>query len=94
MEKQIKYFYKQLLTMIGLYYKISFDNELVFTRNQIFNISEQIDNCIKSMNLISIQTILENHPWVTDVIEEQKRLNKEIDNYNKKQNDSRHGDLT
>ena len=29
----------------------------------IFNEGEVIDNCIKSMDLLDLETILENHPW-------------------------------
>jgi len=86
MEKQIRLFYKQLIMVINLYYQLSIDDEIKFTRSQIFNETEQIENCLKSMNMTSMETVLDNHPWVTDVKNELTRIEKEkkeeIDNFN------------
>jgi SPP1 family phage portal protein len=77
MEKQIRLFYKQLITIVNYYYQILIENEIKFTRTQIFNETEQIDNCLKSMNMTSNETVLENHPWVVDVKTELGRISKE-----------------
>jgi len=86
MEKQIRLFYKPLIYMLNTYYKLSLSDEIIFNRTQIFNESEQIDDCLKSMGLVSNETILKHHPFVEDVKKELKLLEKEkqenIDNFN------------
>jgi len=77
MEKQIRLFYKQLITIINYYYKLGIEDKITFTRSQLFNETEQIDNCIKSTNITSQRTTLTNHPWVVDVDEEIARIEKE-----------------
>ena len=45
-----------------------------------FNETETIDNCIKSVGILSDETIVAQHPWVTDVkgeIERKKEEKKE-----------------
>lgn len=78
-EKQLTIFYKDLVKKVKKYYNIDIKDELKFERNTIRNISEMIDNCIKSEGLVSWETILENHPFVIKhgVKEELKRLEKE-----------------
>jgi SPP1 family phage portal protein len=90
MEKQIRLFYIQLIAIINLYYSTTIDNEIKFTRSQIFNESEQIDNCVKSMGLVSEETILENHPFVSDVKKELTKLDAEKEKNMKLFNDSTH----
>ena len=90
MEKQIRLFYKQLIVLVNLYYSKSINDEIKFTRSQIFNETEQIENCVKSMGLVSEETILENHPFVTDIKEELKRLGIEKQEEIKRFNDSTH----
>ena len=48
-----------------------------FNKSVIFNEKEKIDALIASESILSKQTILENHPYVDDVEEEQKRLDAE-----------------
>ena len=38
----------------------------------LINESEAIDNCIKSLNIISKETAISKHPWVEDL---EKELN-------------------
>jgi len=77
MEKQIRLFYKQLIYCLNTYYRLNLSDEITFNRTQIFNESEQIDNCLKSMGLVSNETILKQHPFVEDVQSELKLLEKE-----------------
>jgi mRNA-degrading endonuclease RelE of RelBE toxin-antitoxin system len=77
MEKQLRLFYKQLISMLNTYYKLNIGNDITFNRSQIFNDSELIDDCLKSMDLVSIETILKHHPFVDDVQKELKILEKE-----------------
>lgn len=56
------------------------DVEFVFNRDIFINEDAKIDNCVKSVGIISNKTILARHPWVTNVeheisqIEEDKRV--------------------
>jgi SPP1 family phage portal protein len=77
MEKQIRLFYRQVITMINLYYSLDIDSEITFNRSQIFNEGEIIDNCMKSMGIVSRKTILEKHPFVSDLSIELDRLKEE-----------------
>jgi SPP1 family phage portal protein len=59
--------------------------EITFDRNMIMNETDVISNAKNSVGLISTETILANHPWVTDIVAEEKRLEaerqKELDEY-------------
>lgn len=48
--------------------------EIVFNTDTIINETETIQNVKNSVGIVSDETILSNHPWVEDVIEEQKRV--------------------
>ena len=52
---------------------------IVFNRDILINESESIENCSKSVGILSNETIVEQHPWVTDVEVELARLRKEKD---------------
>ena len=57
--------------------KGDFENEeveIIFNRDVLVNESETIDNCQKSMDILSLETVLSMHPWVDDVQEELDRL--------------------
>lgn len=49
------------------------DVEFIFNRDVLINESEAITNCSSSAGVISDETIIANHPWVTNVDEELKR---------------------
>lgn len=49
----------------------------VFHRDTPVNVSEVITNCRNSEGIISKETIVSNHPWVTDTAEELARLKQE-----------------
>lgn len=48
--------------------------EVIFNRDVLINESETIDNCQKSMDILSLETILSMHPWVDNVQKELDRL--------------------
>ena len=50
---------------------------IIFNRDILINESEAIDNCSKSSGIISNETVVEQHPWTTDVEAELARLKKE-----------------
>lgn len=57
--------------------KGSFDDkevEFVFNRDIFINEDAKIDNCVKSVGIISNKTILARHPWVTNVEHELKQI--------------------
>ena len=51
--------------------------EIVFNRDILINESEAIKNCSDSAGILSEETIIEQHPWVTDASAELKRIKKE-----------------
>lgn len=53
------------------------DVDFIFNRDIIINESEVIDNANKSAGQISDETIIANHPWVTDLQGELDRLKKQ-----------------
>lgn len=48
--------------------------EVIFNRDVLINETETIDNCQKSMGILSLETVLSMHPWVDDVQKEMERL--------------------
>jgi SPP1 family phage portal protein len=61
--------------------------QVTFTINKsmIFNEAEKIDSLVKSKDILSEQTILENHPYVEDVQGEMDRLKVEREEKQRKQ---------
>lgn len=58
----------------------NFDGEdvtIIFNRDILMNESEVIDNCQKSVGILSDETIIGQHPWVDDPKAEIKRLKKQ-----------------
>lgn len=50
--------------------------EIIFDRDIMMNEGEVIENCRRSVGLISDETIVAMHPWISDPDEEVKRLRK------------------
>ena len=58
----------------------NFENEeveIVFNRDILINESESIDNCVKSVGILSNKTIIGQHPWINDVGKELQRVEDE-----------------
>jgi SPP1 family phage portal protein len=53
------------------------DVNITFNRDILINESEAISNCAASAGILSNETIVEQHPWTTDVETELKRLQTE-----------------
>ncbi len=53
--------------------------EVVFNRDVLINESEAIDNCVKSLGVLSKETVVKNHPWVNDVSTEMELIQKQND---------------
>jgi SPP1 family phage portal protein len=47
--------------------------EIIFNRDMLINEGEVIDNCIKSLSILSEETVVAQHPWVDDVQKELDR---------------------
>ena len=63
-----------LLYFVDLYLQISgqgdyekIDVELVFNRDMAINEAEQIQNCSNSQGIVSDETLIAHHPFVSDV---------------------------
>ena len=50
---------------------------IVFNRDMLINETEAIENCGKSVGILSNETIVAQHPWTTDVELELQRIKKE-----------------
>lgn len=50
---------------------------IIFNRDILINESEAIDNCQKSVGILSNETIIGQHPWVDDPLKELERLEKQ-----------------
>ena len=72
--EEIAWFIKQDLTLkgFGQFSDVNFGVE--FNTDIAINETETVENLFKSVGMISTRTILEQHPYVTDAIEEEKRM--------------------
>ncbi|WP_315169506.1 phage portal protein [Metaclostridioides mangenotii] len=84
METEFQASFEDLLWFINVHLantgEDDFFNEevnIIFNRDMLINESESIDNCQKSMGIISSETITSEHPWVKDVANELKRIKAE-----------------
>jgi len=48
--------------------------DVIFNRDALINESERIENCLKSREILSKESILYQHPWTSDVEKEKKRI--------------------
>lgn len=77
--EELKWFIDQYLIHQGNDDYTAEEAEFVFNRDFFINESTKIDNCVKSMNMLSTKTIVTMHPWVKNVnrelaqIEEDKK---------------------
>ena len=72
--EDLKWFIDKYLMNAG---KGDFSNEkveFVFNRDIFINEDAKIDNCVKSVGILSNKTILAHHPWVSDVQHEEAQI--------------------
>ena len=81
METELQAAFTQLLPFVNTYLYTSgrgdFQNEkadIIFNRDMLINETEAITNCINSLELLSKETAITQHPWVTDPEAELRRL--------------------
>lgn len=49
------------------------DIQAVFNKDQLINESEVIENCLKSKEILSLESVISQHPWVDDVYKEMEK---------------------
>lgn len=81
-EKQLKLFFDKFCEDISNFYNTQTDKTITFNRSMLFNESEQIESCVKSIQLInsgvlSKETVITNNPWVKDLKKEMEKIKKE-----------------
>lgn len=74
---QLQYFIDVYLAETGQGNYMNKDVEIVFNRDIAINETEAVNNCANSQDIISDETIVANHPWVTDVEAEIARVKKQ-----------------
>ena len=83
LEDNFKWAFEKLLYFVNMYLQITNQQvsekevSIVFNRDIAINESQTIIDCQNSKGVISDETIIANHPYVTDVDEELKRIKKE-----------------
>jgi SPP1 family phage portal protein len=65
--EELKWFVDQYLIHTGHPDYTKESVEFVFNRDIFINEDAKIDNCVKSVGVISNKTIIARHPWVTDL---------------------------
>ncbi len=75
--KSLFYFVDFYLSCSGMGGFTDKDKEVIFNRDILINVSEAIDNCIKSINVLSEESVVAKHPWVEDVESELKKIRKD-----------------
>lgn len=85
-ERKLKKAFKLIFWFVAKYLKLinkgDFDYKdakVQFNRNMITNETEVIENCQGSVGVISRKTVREHHPWISDIAEEEQRLEQEHD---------------
>ena len=82
--EELKWFIDQYLIQNGSEDYTDETVEFVFNRDIFINEDAKIDNCVKSVGIISNKTILSRHPWVSNVeheltqLEEDKKAEMEV----------------
>lgn len=73
METEFQASFEELLWFVNTYLAnagigdfFNTDVNIIFDRDMMMNESEVIDNCAKSVGIISDETVISQHPWVTD----------------------------
>lgn len=72
--EELKWFIDQHFINLGLGDFSEEKVEFTFNRDIFINEDAIIDNCVKSVGILSNKTILAHHPWCNDVTHEQKQI--------------------
>jgi len=89
METEFKASFEELLWFVNTYLsnagKGDFKNEkveVIFNRDRLINETDVINNCKSSLDIISDETVVSMHPWVTDIKEELEKVKKQREEQN------------
>ena len=74
---EVLWFINQYLINIGAGDFTNVEVDIVFNKDILINEGQVIEDCQKSRGVISLETIVAQHPWVTDVELELKRIKSE-----------------
>lgn len=84
METEFQAAFEELLWFVNVHLantgKGDFENEevtIIFNRDIMMNETEIVENCQKSMGILSHETIIGQHPWISDVSNELERIKEE-----------------
>lgn len=84
METEFQAAFEEILWFVNAYLanagRGDFENEkvtIIFNRDMMMNETEAIENCQKSVGILSDETIVEQHPWCDDIKQEIERLEKQ-----------------
>lgn len=87
LENEYQSSFEEILWFVNIHFANTgigdFQNEavrIIFNRDMLINESESIENCIKSVGVISNETIISQHPWTLDTKAEIQKLLSEQDN--------------
>ena len=72
--EELKWFIDQYLIHQGKGDYTEDDVQFIFNRDIFINENAMIDNCVKSVGIISNKTLLSRHPWVNNVEHELKEI--------------------
>lgn len=75
--KQLKIFYQSFIDCINKFYYTQLSSDLTCNKSANWNESEIIDNCVKSVDIIPDEIIIENHPWIVDSQKSIKMMKKQ-----------------
>lgn len=85
LEREFKESIKRLLWFINQHYMLlgkgNFEDvtlNIVFNRDMLINESQVIEDCVKSLAILSKESVIAQHPYVTDVELEIKRIKEEM----------------
>lgn len=77
MEVEFQAAFEELMWFINVAFRTDEKLEVVFNRDVLVNEAETIVNCNQSSTLLSLETVLSQHPWVSNVDEELKKIKKQ-----------------
>ena len=80
LEREFKASLKLVLWFVKQHLKANFnedDIEIIFNKDILINESQAIEDCQKSVGILSTETIVAQHPWVNDSKSELEKIKKE-----------------
>lgn len=80
LEMEFQYSLRQVIWFVNQYLGNEFSEEridIIFNRDIMINESQAILDCVQSQNLISLETLLSQHPWVKNSKLELQRIKKQ-----------------